>query len=125
MRISLPFVFVHLHVHFGLFVEYAEANPIGQTAVPLMERDGKGKFARWMGNVRQPLEQRIQNKQNGIGRQNRPYVGEFNEVACRPKELSDADHGTVYALTFAMLGVLIYELAYNAKEQGNPFSFKV
>jgi len=24
-----------------------------------------------------------------------------------------------------MLGVLIYELAYNGKEQGNPFSFKV
>jgi len=24
-----------------------------------------------------------------------------------------------------MLGVMIYELAYNGKEQGNPFSFKV
>ena len=32
---------------------------------------------------------------------------------------------TVYALTTAMLGVMIYELAYNGKEQGNPFSFKV
>ena len=33
--------------------------------------------------------------------------------------------GTVYALTLAMLGVLIWELVYNANEQGNPFSFKV
>ena len=31
----------------------------------------------------------------------------------------------VYALTLAMLAVLIYELVYNGKEQGNPFSFKV
>ena len=31
----------------------------------------------------------------------------------------------MYALTTAMLGVLIYELVYNAREQGNPFSFKV
>lgn len=34
-------------------------------------------------------------------------------------------YGAVYAFTLAMLGVLIYELVYNAKEQGNPFSFKV
>jgi len=50
------------------------------------------------------LEQRIQDKRNGIGRQDRPYV--------------------VYALTTAMLGVMIYELVYNGKEQGNPFSFR-
>ena len=31
----------------------------------------------------------------------------------------------MYALTLAMLIVLIYELVYNAKQQGNPFSFKV
>ena len=37
----------------------------------------------------------------------------------------DLNTWAVYALTLAMLGVLIYELAYNAKEQGNPFSFKV
>jgi membrane associated rhomboid family serine protease len=30
----------------------------------------------------------------------------------------------VYALTLGMLGVLIYELVYNAMEQGNPFSFR-
>lgn len=38
---------------------------------------------------------------------------------------TDWNPWAVYALTLAMLGVLIYELVYNAKEQGNPFSFKV
>ena len=41
-----------------------------------MERSGKGNFAQWIGNGKPPLEQQIQNKQNGIGRQDRPYVGE-------------------------------------------------
>lgn len=85
-------------------LEYADVNPVGQATLPLMDRGGEGKFSQWIGNVRQPLEQRIQNKQNGIGRQRRPYI--------------------VYALTLAMLGVLIYELVYNAMQQGNPFSFK-
>ena len=39
--------------------------------------------------------------------------------------LTDLNARVVYALTTAMLGVLIYELVYNGKEQGNPFSFKV
>jgi len=39
--------------------------------------------------------------------------------------LTDLNAWAVYALTVAMLGVMIYELAYNGKEQGNPFSFKV
>lgn len=58
------------------FVEYADPSPIGQASVPLMERGKGGKFSQWMGNMKQPLEQRIQNKRNGIGRQRRPYVGE-------------------------------------------------
>ena len=41
------------------------------------------------------------------------------------KSLTDLNARVVYALTLAMFGVLIYELVYNAKEQGNPFSFKV
>ena len=45
-----------------------------------MERGGKGKFAGWMGSFGQPLEQRIQQKQNGVGRQSRPYVGESNKA---------------------------------------------
>lgn len=66
----------------GQFTEYADPNPIGQPTVPIMERDGKGKFAQWVGSAKQPLEQRIQNKRNGIGRQNRPYVGEDTLSQC-------------------------------------------
>lgn len=40
-----------------------------------MARGGKGKFAQWMGAASTPLQQRIQNKQNGVGRQSRPYIG--------------------------------------------------
>lgn len=41
------------------------------------------------------------------------------------KALVELSLRTVYALTTAMLGVLIYELVYNANQQGNPFSFRV
>lgn len=58
------------------FVEYVDPNPVGQASVPLMERDNQGKFGQLMGGIRQPLEQRIQDKRNGVGRQRRPYVGE-------------------------------------------------
>lgn len=64
------------HANSGRFIEYVETNPIGQATVPLMEHGGNGKFARWTGNGKQSLEQRIRNKQQGIGRQSRPYVGE-------------------------------------------------
>ena len=72
--VSLAFL-IRRHANIGLSAEYADANPVGQATIPLMDRGGKGKFSQWIGNVRQPLEQRIQNKQNGIGRQSRPYVG--------------------------------------------------
>ena len=52
-----------------------------------------------------PLNQRIENKRMGIGRQKHAYM--------------------TWILSLIMLGVLIYELVYNAKQQGNPFSFKV
>ena len=39
--------------------------------------------------------------------------------------VADLNTRVVYVLSTAMLGVMIYELAYNGKEQGNPFSFKL
>lgn len=82
---------IYPNSNFGWFVEYVDVNPIGQTTMPLMERGGKGKFPSWVGNYGLPLEQQIQNKQNGIGRQTRPYVGESNKTAHAPKKLLDAD----------------------------------
>ncbi|PCH33876.1 rhomboid-domain-containing protein, partial [Wolfiporia cocos MD-104 SS10] len=50
------------------------------------------------------LEQRIADKKRGVGIQSRPWI--------------------VWALTIAMLGVLIHELVVNAKAQGTPISLK-
>ena len=57
------------------FIEYSDPGPIVETSVPLMERGKGGKFAQWTG-IGKSLEQRIQEKRNGIGRQSRPYIGE-------------------------------------------------
>jgi hypothetical protein len=51
------------------------------------------------------LHQRLENKKMGIGRQKFPFV--------------------TWTFSLIMLGVLVYELVYNAHEQGNPFSLKV
>ncbi|TFL06742.1 hypothetical protein BDV98DRAFT_625461, partial [Pterulicium gracile] len=53
---------------------------------------------------RYPVEQRIEDKKRGIGRQKSPYI--------------------VWVLSLAMLGVFVWELVLNAREQGSPFSFK-
>ncbi|KAF8807315.1 rhomboid-domain-containing protein [Phlegmacium glaucopus] len=50
------------------------------------------------------LNRRIENKKRGIGRQRHPFV--------------------VYILTAAMIGVFIYELILNSRQQGSPLSFK-
>lgn len=54
---------------------------------------------------RYPLEQRIENKRRGIGRQRYPFL--------------------VWTLTIIMVAVFIYELVVNGKAQGTPISFKV
>ncbi|KAI8980745.1 rhomboid family-domain-containing protein [Trametes punicea] len=59
-------------------------------------------FQRYFGMY--PLAQRIEDKKRGIGVQTYP-------IAC-------------WALSLAMLGVLIFELVTNSKAQGSPFSFK-
>ncbi|KAJ1310202.1 hypothetical protein OPQ81_006945 [Rhizoctonia solani] len=66
----------------------------------------KSVMARLMGNdgARHPLEQRIQAKRAGIGRQRYPFV--------------------VWLLSLAMLGVMIWELVRNKQEQGSPISLK-
>ncbi|KAI5123620.1 hypothetical protein M0805_003434 [Coniferiporia weirii] len=51
-----------------------------------------------------PMEQRIENKRRGIGRQRYPFL--------------------VWLLTAIMVSVFIYELVLNGKQQGSPVSFK-
>ncbi|KEP54380.1 rhomboid family protein [Rhizoctonia solani 123E] len=66
----------------------------------------KSVMARLLGNdgARHPLEQRIQAKRAGVGRQRYPFV--------------------VWILSLAMLGVMIWELVRNKQEQGSAISLK-
>lgn len=52
-----------------------------------------------------PLDQRIEDKKRGIGRQRYPFVA--------------------WGLTVIMVGVFINELVVQSKAQGSPVSFKV
>ncbi|KAH9025895.1 rhomboid family-domain-containing protein [Lactarius pseudohatsudake] len=67
--------------------------------------DKRPLLARWFDPGRYPLQQRIEDKRRGIGRQRYPVV--------------------VWALTIIMVAVFIYELVVNAKAQGSPISFHV
>ncbi|KAL1685784.1 hypothetical protein GGG16DRAFT_65646 [Schizophyllum commune] len=64
----------------------------------------RGPFARFLSSGKYPLDQRIEDKKRGIGRQRYPFV--------------------VWGLTAAMVGVMIYECVVNYREQHNPVSFK-
>jgi hypothetical protein len=82
-------------------LEYADpydadrAKPVNEKASP---------FANLMGGGKYPVEQRIEDKKRGIGRQRYPFV--------------------VWALTAAMVGIFIDELVVNFRAQGSPVSFK-
>ncbi|KAI0332006.1 rhomboid-domain-containing protein [Cubamyces sp. BRFM 1775] len=90
---------------FSAVADYADAEPFaGPTAKssPSYTREKPNMFQRYFGLY--PLAQRIEDKKRGVGVQRYP-------IAC-------------WALSAAMLGVLIYELVTNQKAQGSPFSFK-
>ncbi|KAF9535374.1 hypothetical protein CPB83DRAFT_841646 [Crepidotus variabilis] len=80
-------------------MEYAD--PEGQEA---RDRAKAGPLGRFFNSARYPLQQRIEDKKRGIGRQKHPFV--------------------VYILTVAMIAVFIYELVYNSQQQGSPISLK-
>jgi len=80
-------------------LEYAEP----YTQYPRAYAKGKS-LANFFASAKYPLQQRIEDKKRGIGRQRYPFV--------------------VYGLTAAMIAVFIYELVLNAREQGSPISLK-
>jgi membrane associated rhomboid family serine protease len=81
-------------------LEYAEPHGDDQKSSPVPEKTLPG----WFPVVRFPIEQRIEDKKRGIGRQRYPFV--------------------VWALSTVMVAVFIYELVVNARAQGTPVSFK-
>ncbi|KAF8213129.1 hypothetical protein K438DRAFT_1803438 [Mycena galopus ATCC 62051] len=86
-------------------MEYADPDPYdAERAKPVAEK-ASGPFAQFLGvqEGKTSLEQRIDNKKRGIGRQRYPFL--------------------VWTLTVVMVGVFIYELVANDKDQGTPVSF--
>ncbi|KAF7799273.1 hypothetical protein EIP86_010505 [Pleurotus ostreatoroseus] len=72
----------------------SRAHPLPEKATP---------FSRLFGHS-DNLQQRIERKKRGIGRQKYPFVA--------------------WGLAVAMIGVFIYELVLNSRAQGTPISFK-
>ncbi|KAJ3572525.1 hypothetical protein NP233_g3032 [Leucocoprinus birnbaumii] len=81
-------------------LEYAEPPMNGNPA----QQEKGNAFTKFLASGKYPLEQRIEDKKRGIGRQRYAFV--------------------VWALTLTMIGVFIWELIFNAREQGTPISMK-
>ena len=89
-------------------------------------RDKRNAFTKFLASGRYPLEQRIEDKKRGIGRQKYPFAGAFlNRIILQGVEIVLTRKNVVWALTIVMIGVFIWELVLNAREQGSPVSMKV
>ncbi|KAH7928549.1 rhomboid-domain-containing protein [Leucogyrophana mollusca] len=84
------------------YQDFDYAEPMGEESHTVNEK--AAPFQSFLGSGKYPMEQRIEDKKRGIGRQKHPFV--------------------VWALTIAMAGVFINELVVNSKAQGTPVSFK-
>lgn len=82
-------------------LEYAEPYEDSQ---PKLVDEKASPMNLFLAGRKYPLQQRIEDKKRGVGRQKHPFV--------------------VWALTAAMFAVFIYELALNARQQGSPISLK-
>ncbi|KAG7099128.1 hypothetical protein E1B28_001000 [Marasmius oreades] len=87
-------------------LEYADPYNSEHDGLVTNERNGFANttFGRFIAKGRYPMEQRIEDKKRGIGRQKYPFV--------------------VWSFSVIMVAVMIYELVVNWKAQGTPISFK-
>ncbi|KAG1757658.1 hypothetical protein EDB19DRAFT_1891380 [Suillus lakei] len=83
-------------------LEYAE--PLDENSKLAAENASPFQKALGMNMGKYPMDQRIEDKKRGIGRQKYPLI--------------------VWALTIIMIGVFIDELVVNSRAQGTPVSFK-
>ncbi|KAI0257471.1 hypothetical protein BJV78DRAFT_1366572 [Lactifluus subvellereus] len=77
--------------------------PADLSSASLLLTDERSFLARWLKPGKYPLQQQIEEKRRGIGRQRYPVV--------------------VWTLSAIMVAVFIYELVVNAQAQGSPVSF--
>lgn len=75
-------------------LEYAEPYAGDQKSVPVPE---KTSLPTWFPDVRYPIEQRIEDKKRGIGRQRYPFLGVFLSVRCMPCAQSQSSLGVEYS----------------------------
>ena len=76
-----------------------------------------------MAGGRYPIEQHIEDKKRGIGRQKYPVVGKFVLQSVGIIQTQRMMHA-VWVLTAVMVGVFINELVVNDRAQGTPISLK-
>lgn len=99
-------------------LEYQDPYGKGGQSAPPAKPDSM--LQRFFGG-RYPIEQRIENKKRGIGRQRYPFLGTCGRTLC----YAISNLRIVWLLTVIMSAVFIYELVKNSQEQGTPVSFKV
>ncbi|EGO05403.1 hypothetical protein SERLA73DRAFT_174545 [Serpula lacrymans var. lacrymans S7.3] len=87
----------------GVYEDLEYAEPYADEGKKV-EPEETSPMKRLFGTGKYPLDQRIEDKKRGIGRQKYPFV--------------------VWALTIAMVGVFINELVVNSRAQGTPVSLK-
>lgn len=90
-------------------------------AISEPQQQPKSFFGKMMDQGRFPLEQRIENKKRGIGRQKYPILSK-PILPIVVLVVIVAMKG--WALTVAMVAIMIYELVRNDQEQGSPISTK-
>jgi hypothetical protein len=83
----------------------------------------KAPLARFMEKAKYPLDQRIEDKKRGVGRQRYPFLSASTQSS---HDLYDGcSLFLAWILTLVMVCVFIYELVVQSKAQGTPVSFKV
>jgi len=101
------------------YQEYSDPSDRSQKATA----EKSSPFARFIASGRYPIEQRIEDKKRGIGRQRYPFVG--MSLSLDPDRRLSSKATLVWLLSIVMAGVFINELVVNSRAQGTPVSFKV
>jgi hypothetical protein len=114
-----PFVSFHISLITSL-PEYADAPTKNRAGV--LDTQPVEPWSKHADSPRYPLEQRIEDKRRGIGRQRYPFVTWTLTGLSSTQVISRVL--TIGPLA-VMIGVFIYESVVNWRAQGTPFSFHV